>query len=522
MKIAIAQINVSLGDFEHNKFKIIDAITQAKQNKADLVVFAESVICGTPARSLLARYGFLDKVEEALVEIAAFCDDIAVLVGLPIQQQGATMAAAAYIKNRRVMRYITKGNLASDVDAAYLAEGRGVEYINVAGEKVAVVVGADVFDDAAYHKADTVVVLGADRYSQGRIERRYSLIAEKAYMADANMIFVNQVGGTGEVIFDGSSCAFNSKGKPIALLGSFVEEIAFVDTAADNAELEVPYQDKIANVYGALTLAIRDYFNKNRYEKACLVMTGGVDSSLAAVLLTDALGADRVVGLQMPSRHLAHHAADDAEALATALGIELVTIPLHDIYRSSLDTIVAAIGEPESERLEGDFQMRLRTALFMAVCDKRGYVPVNCSNKTELAIGALTLYGDTSGMISILGDLYKSDIFAVARHINNSRNIIPEATLLRTPSSEKIQGEKYGNLPTYDVIDAILYRMLERWQDREEIIDAGFEESDVDAVRAMIYASLEMFNQFCPIVAVSPMPLDRSYVDLPKSTKSVF
>ena len=224
----------------------------------------------------------------------------------------------------------------------------------------------------------------------------------------------------------------------------------------------------------------------------------------------------------MPSRHLAHHAADDAEALATALGIELVTIPLHDIYRSSLDTIVAAIGEPESERLEGDFQMRLRTALFMAVCDKRGYVPVNCSNKTELAIGALTLYGDTSGMISILGDLYKSDIFAVARHINNTRNIIPEATLLRTPSSEKIQGEKYGNLPTYDVIDAILYRMLERWQDREEIIDAGFEESDVDAVRAMIYASLEMFNQFCPIVAVSPMPLDRSYVDLPKSTKSVF
>lgn len=238
--------------------------------------------------------------------------------------------------------------------------------------------------------------------------------------------------------------------------------------------------------------------------------------------MVDALGADRVVGLQMPSRYSTDHSAEDAENLAEALGIEMITIPLGDIYRSSLDTIVASIGEPESDRLEGDFQMRLRTALFMAVCDKRGYVPVNCCNKTELAIGALTLYGDTSGMISILGDLYKSDVFALARHINAQRHIIPDATMQRTPSSEKIQGEKYGELPTYDVIDAILYRLLERWQDRDEIIDAGFEESDVDAVRSMIYDSLELINQFCPIIAVSPMPLDRSYVDLPKSTNSVF
>lgn len=522
MKIAIAQINVSVGDFEHNKFKIIDAISQAKQQGADLVVFAEGVISGAPARSLLARYGFLDKVEQTLVEIAAFCDDIAVIIGMPIQHEGSTRAAAAYIKNRHVMRYITKRNLASDVDGAYLSPGRGSEYISIAGEKVAVVVGADAYDDAAYRKADTVIVLGADRYSQGRIERRYSLFAEKSYMADANVVFVNLLGASCEVVFDGSSAAFNSKGQAIALLGSFVEEIAFVDTSAQSEALEIPYQDKTANVYGALKLAIRDYFDKNHYDKGCLVMTGGIDSSLAAVLMVDALGADRVVGLQMPSRYSTDHSAEDAEALAEALGIEMITIPLGDIYRSSLDTIVASIGEPESDRLEGDFQMRLRTALFMAVCDKRGYVPVNCCNKTELAIGALTLYGDTSGMISILGDLYKSDVFALARHINAQRHIIPDATMQRTPSSEKIQGEKYGDLPTYDVIDAILYRLLERWQDRDEIIDAGFEESDVDAVRGMIYGSLELINQFCPIIAVSPMPLDRSYVDLPKSTNSVF
>ena len=516
MKIAIAQINVSLGDFELNKFKIIEAIAQAKKGGADLVVFSEAAVCGSPARSLLARCGFLDKAEETLVEIAAFCDDIAVILGMPVRQQGSTLSAAAYIKNRQVMRFVTKHNLASDVDAAYFSKGGGCAHVNIAGEKVAIVVGADIFHEAAYRKADTVIALGNDRYSQGRIERRYSLLAEKAYMADANVVFVNQLGGTNEVVFDGSSAVFNSKGKPIALLSSFAEEIAFIDTAAENEELEIPYQDKIANVYGALTLAIRDYFDKNNHGKACVVMTGGVDSSLAAVLLTDALGAERVVALQMPSRYSKDHSASAAEELADSLGIELVTIPLTDIYRSSLGAIVAAIGAPDSDKLEGEFQMRLRTALFMAVCDKNGYVPINCSNKTELAIGALTLYGDTSGVISILGDLYKSDIFALARHINNTRNIIPEAILLNSPSSEKIQGEKYGDLPTYDVIDAILYRLLERWQDRDEIIDAGFEESDVDAVRGMIYGSLEMINQFCPIIAVSPMPLDRSYVDLPK------
>lgn len=521
MKIAVAQLNYSCGNFEYNKFKIIDAIAKAKEQKADLVVFAEEAICGVPAHSLLVRGGFLDKAEETLVEIAAFSDDIAVLVGLPIHRGRGTVSAAAFIQNRRIRRYITKKTLQSDVDAAYLVSGRGHEYINIAGEKLAVAIGADFMNDQDFSDAGTIIVMGADRYQQGRIEKRYDLLAEKAYLADANVLFVNHIGGSSEIVYDGSSSFFNAKGKAVTLLGSFVEEIAFVDTKQTEQTVEVPYQDKIANVYGALKLGVSDYFAKNNIDKkACLVLTGGIDSSVAAVILADALGKDRVMALQMPSRYSNDHSAEDAEMLAQALGVELLTIPLNDIYLSSLDTIIAAIGAPDHPKLEVDFQLRLRTALFMAVCEQRGYVPINSANKTELAVGALTLYGDTSGMLGVLGDLYKTDVYALARYINSQREVIAEQTMLKAPSSEMlIEGPGSDALPPYDVIDAILYRMLERWQEKDEIIDAGFDAKEVGLIRRLIYSSLEKVHQFCPILEVSSMPLDRSYVDLPVSTR---
>ncbi len=521
MKIAVAQLNYVCGDFEYNKFKIINAITQAKEQHADLVIFAEEAICGVPAHSLLVRGGFLDKAEEALVEIAAFTENIAVLVGLPIHRNGGTVSAAAFIQNRRIRRYITKRTLQSDVDAAYLVTGRGHEYINVAGEKLAVAIGSDFLADHDFADASTIVVMGADRYQQGRIEKRYDKLGEKAYLADANVLFVNHVGGSLEIVYDGSSAFFNAKGKAVALMGSFVEEIAYVDTKQTEQTVEVPYQDKIANVYRALKLGVSDYFVKNNLnKKACIVLTGGIDSSVAATILTDALGRDRVVALQMPSRYSTDHSAEDAEMLAKQLGIELVTIPLSDIYQSSLATIIDAIGAPDHPKLEVDFQLRLRTALFMAVCEQRGYVPINSANKTELAVGALTLYGDTSGMLGVLGDIYKSDVYALARYINSRKEVIAEQTMLKAPSSE-MQIEQTGEdaLPPYDVIDAILYRMLECWQEQDEIIDAGFEARDVKMVRRLIYSALEKMQQFCPVLEVSRVPLDKSYVDLPTSTR---
>jgi NAD+ synthase (glutamine-hydrolysing) len=206
--------------------------------------------------------------------------------------------------------------------------------------------------------------------------------------------------------------------------------------------------------------------------------------------------------------------------VARALGVELVTIPLNEIYRSSLSTIISAIGAPNSPKLEVDYQLRLRTALFMAYCERWNCVPINSANKTELAVGALTLYGDTSGNVSVLGDLYKSDVYALARHINLRGDVIPEQTMLKSPSSELMLAEQTGKvLPPYDVIDAILYRMLERWQNEDEIVDAGFDIEDVRLIRGLVYTSLEKIHQFCPILEVSNMPLDRSYMDLPTANK---
>ena len=230
MKIAIAQLNFSCGRFELNRYKIIDAIAQAKEQGADLVVFPEEAISGVPAHSLLVRSSFLDRAEDALVEIAAFSDDIAVLVGLPIRKGRGTVSAAAFIQNRRIRRFVTRKSSHGDVDAAYMSQGRGHEYITISGEKVAVAIGGDFMLDHDFRDASTVVVMGSDRYQQGRIERRYEKLAEKAFMADANVVFVNHVGGSGELVYDGSSAFFNAQGKAVHLLGSFVEEIAFVDT----------------------------------------------------------------------------------------------------------------------------------------------------------------------------------------------------------------------------------------------------------------------------------------------------
>lgn len=517
MKIAIAQMNYSCGNFEYNKFKIIDAIAKAKQEGAQLIVFAEEAISGVPAHSLLVRGSFLDKAEETLVEIAAFTDNISVLIGLPLHKKSGTVSAAAYIKNRHIRRYIAKKSLQGDLDAAYMQQGRGYEYVNIEGEKIAVTLGGDFLMDHDFSDASTVIVMGADRYQQGRIEKRYNHLSEKAFMADANVVFVNHVGGSNEVVYDGSSAMFNRKGNAVALLGSFVEEIAFVDTTVEYEPIEIPYQDKIANVYSALRLGVSDYFEKQHIgQKACIVLTGGVDSSVAAALLVDALGKDNVVALQMPSRYSHDHSADDAELLARELGIQLVTIPLSDIYKSALSTIIAAIGAPDSPKLEVDFQLRLRTALFMAYCEKWNLVPINSANKTELAVGALTLYGDSSGMLGVLGDIYKSDVYALARHINSRKEVIAEQTMLKAPSSEmQIFDISSAHQPPYDVIDAILYRLLEMWQNEDEIVDAGFELADVRLVRRLIYSSLEKVHQFCPILEVSNMPLDRSFIDLP-------
>ena len=266
MKVAIAQLNYTIGDFETNKLKIIEAIERSKSQGVDLVVFAEEAISGAPAYDLLNKVNFLELCEETLVEIAACCDNIAVLVGLPVQNGASkTVSAAAFIKNRKIIGYITRKYVVQRDDATYLWGGEGSAMVEVNGRRVAVVVGEDVMHPAEFtgRDADVVVNLGSTKYARQRIEKRYDYFSGLAFRLGVHFIMVNQIGGNTDVIYDGSSAAFDRKGRPIALLASFDEDYRIIDLDRENAPVEVPYQDKTRNVYKALRLGLRDFLRKN-------------------------------------------------------------------------------------------------------------------------------------------------------------------------------------------------------------------------------------------------------------------
>ena len=296
MKIALAQLNYTIGDFEANKVKIIDAINRAKSQEADLVVFSEQAISGAPAYDLLNKVTFLDLCEEALVEIASYCDGISVLVGMPAQStNNKTISIAALIEDRKIKRYIGKKTVDSRDELFHLSPSQGCEYVKIRGVKVAVVVGKDIRSRQEYgDNADLIVSLCNSHYSRGIIERRYNMFRQVSYQTGKPVVYVNSIGGHTDVIYDGSSGVFNGQGEALALLKSFKEDFCVIDMNADNQPLQIPYQDKTVNVYRAIKLGLGDFFRKNHFETACVAASGGVDSSVVAALATEVLGPEHV------------------------------------------------------------------------------------------------------------------------------------------------------------------------------------------------------------------------------------
>lgn len=515
MKIAVAQLNYTIGDFEANKIKIIDSIGKAKKQHADLVVLAEGAICGSPAYDLLKKYTFLEFCEESLVEIASHCDDIAVLVGLPIVGDGGTASAAAYINNRRIVRYIGKQSIESREEKQYLVPSHGCEYVKIGNERIAVVVGEDIrhVNDFA-HEADVIVNLLASPYSRGIVEKRYSYYSQIAYTSGKHVVYVNQVGGQTDIIYDGSSAAFNNKGEIIALLSNFEEDMQVVDTLAGSPAIPMPPQNKTKNVFAAMKLGLRDYFVKNGFTKACLGMSGGIDSAVVAAMAVEALGAENVRLLMMPSQFSTEHSVDDAVEMAEKAGIPYDVVPITEAYKAITETMKPVVGGTRFDITEENIQARIRAVMLMALSNKFGYIVLNTSNKSEAAVGYGTLYGDSIGSISIGGDLYKSEIYDVARYINQIRdNIIPENILLKEPSAELSPGQLDSDrLPTYETLDAILYRMIEKGQHREEIINAGFDAETVHRVHEMLLRNEYKRYQSCPVLRLSTSPLGKEFV----------
>lgn len=505
MKVAVAQLNYTIGAFDANKMKIVDAIERAKKAGADVAVFAEYAISGAPAYDLLNKVQFLEMCEEALVEIAAFCDNITVVIGLPIQNSHNTLSAAAIIQNRRVVSFVTKHDVERRDEAAYLTAGDGCEYFFINGHKVAVVLGHDIASTDFVRATDTVIFLDADRWRRRRIERRYAFMAEKSFVTERNIVYANQLGGNTDTIYDGSSAVFNYKGEAIALLESFKEDFAVVDLDADNKPIEIPYQDKTINTMCAIKLGLGDFFAKNGFKRACLGLSGGIDSAVVATIAADVLGAENVRVLLMPSQFSSDHSVEDSVALAENLGVKYDIVPITDAYKLMTEAMAPIFGEDnEFGVAEENIQSRLRSVLLMALSNKYGDVLLNTTNKSELALGFSTLYGDSAGVLSILGDVYKRDVYALAHLINREKEIIPQSIIEKEPSAELRPDQKdIDYMPPYDVVDAIIYRMLEEGQSREEIINAGFDSDVVHKIYGNILRNVQKRYQFCPVLRIS-------------------
>lgn len=525
MKIALAQLNYTIGDIDGNTAKIIHAIQQAKTAKADLVIFAEQAISGTPAFDLLRKTTFLELCEDALDRIASHCDTIAAIVGLPLLTEEGTVSAAAVIEHGEVVCCAKKKNITARREMGFLNPSTGFEYVTIKGHKCAVVVGDDIRRESEFDPAtETIISINARKYSKGAMMYRYEVMRNISFVENKNLVLINQVGGSTEIVYDGTSGAFNAKGEPMLIMQSFKEDFQIYDTEAEQAPVEIPaHLTRTHMLYAAACCGLHDFYRKNGYQKACVGLSGGIDSAVVACMAVEALGKENVHALLMPSPFSPDMSVEDGKALAENLGISYNVIPINAIYSSVLDTLKPVIGGTEFDFTEENIQTRIRTVLLMALQNKNGYMLLNSSNKSENALGLCTLYGDTAGAFSPTGDIYKSEMYDVARYINRIHdNVIPESILTKEPSSELHIGQKDSDiLPPYEVVDAILNRMIEESQHREEIINAGFDSEVVEKIHAMIMHNEKKRYQFPPVLRLSPcafgherlMPLTNKYGD---------
>lgn len=526
MKIAIAQLNYTIGDVDGNASKIIDSINKAKAQHADLVIFAEQALSGTPAFDLLRKTTFLELCEDALVEIASCCDGIAAIVGLPILTTDGTISAAALIQDRKVLRYVGKKYITARREMGFLIPSKGYEYATIKGHKCVIIVGDDLSRERDFDKSvETIISINARKYGKGAMSYRYEMMRNLAFVEGKSLVLVNQVGGSTDIVYDGTSGALNARGELVLMMKHFEEDFQIFDTAADAAPVAVPstYNDRTRMIFEAACCGLRDFFRKNGYRKACIGLSGGIDSAVVAAIAANALGKENVRALMMPSPFSSDNSVEDARKVAENLGIGYNVIPITEIYTSAIDTLKPVIGGTDFDATEENIQTRIRSVLLMALQNKTDYILLNSSNKSENALGLCTLYGDTAGAFSPTGDLYKSEIYDVARYINRVYgNPIPASILDKEPSSELHPGQKDSDiLPPYEVVDAILFRMIEEGQHREEIVNAGFDSEVVEKIHGMIMRNEKKRYQFPPVLRLSMcsfgherlMPLTNKYGD---------
>ncbi len=560
MKIILAQQNYHIGNFNKNVHKIIDAINEAKSKNADLIVFSEMCICGYPARDFLDFKDFIDQCFESIEKIKQHADTIGVIIGSPDrnpQREGKDLFNAAFFLYEKEIKSIAHKTCLPNYDVfdeyRYFEPAYDWNVIEFKGKKIALTICEDIWnlgDNPIYRicpmdilmkqQPDLMINISASPFDYTHAEDRKATIKSNVLKYKIPLIYCNAIGSQTEIIFDGASLIFDKDANLCSQLSQFKEEIKEIiinddgtinspviePAAAMRSQLLEPLHFNpelhISQVYEAIILGIKDYFNKMGFTEAIIGSSGGIDSAVTIVLACEALGKENVRAILMPSEFSSLHSIIDAEKLSKNLGNPYDIISIKKIYNQFLNELKPVFLSSPFGIAEENIQSRTRGNLLMAIANKFGYILLNTSNKSELATGYGTLYGDMAGGIGVLGDCYKLQIYELAKYINANKEIIPENIINKEPSAElRYEQKDIDSLPPYEILDKILYQYIERVQGPSEIKAQGFDPTLVDRILSMVNRNEYKRNQFCPIIRISPkafgvgrrLPIVANYLD---------
>ncbi len=528
MKIALAQLNYLIGGFEWNFEKIKKAVETAKTQGADIVVFGELAVCGYPPRDFLEFGDFIERCHAVLDQIKEISDGIGIVVGCPTVNpvpEGKDLYNSAYFIADGEIKHVQHKTLLPTYDIfdeyRYFEINTSFEVLEYKGKRIALTVCEDIWDIAnnnplyrvipmdemMKHKPDMMLNISASPFDYSHAKDRLAIVKANAERYGVPIFYTNHVGSQTEVIFDGGSIAMAANGQLHAELPYFEECVQTFDTeemAKQSEPAKGQPKDKIKLINDALVTGVRDYFGKLGFKRAILGLSGGIDSAVTLYLAAEALGAENVRAILMPSQYSSDHSVNDSVILSENLGCPYDTIPIESVFHAYVDVLKPYFEGKGFNVTEENIQARIRGNYLMALSNKLGYIVLNTSNKSEAAVGYGTLYGDMCGGLSVIGDVYKMDVYALARYANRNGEVIPENIITKAPSAELRPDQKDSDsLPDYAILDEILYQYIEKRKGPRELIDMGHDPALVKRILRLVNMSEYKRYQTPPMLRVS-------------------
>lgn len=527
MKIAIAQLNYHIGHFEGNLQKMLDAVEQARQEGADLVLFGELAVCGYPPRDFLEFEDFIVQCEASIASLQAASVGIGIVVGAPSRNPvlaGKDLYNSAFFLYEGAVLGVQHKTLLPTYDIfdeyRYFEPASRHQVVLFKGKKVALTICEDIWnvgnenplytvcpmDEMIDQQPELILNLSASPFSYQQAEIRLATVRANVERYKLPLFYANQVGAQTDIVFDGGSLVMSPDGRLFDEMAYFEEQIAYyeLEEVQKGRSFTSTTPPKTALIHDALVLGIRDYFSKLGFKKAILGLSGGIDSAVTAALAVRALGAENVRGVLMPSQHSSDHSVQDARQLAQNLGIQYDLVPIEPLYQAFETSLSSLFWAFPANLTEENIQARVRGTLLMAMSNKFGNILLNTSNKSEMAVGYGTLYGDMCGGLAVLGDVYKTEVYELAHYLNKDGACIPPNSIEKPPSAELRPGQKDSDsLPLYEVLDPLLYQYIECRKGPNELVALGFEPDLVKRVLRMVNINEFKREQAAPVIRVS-------------------